>query len=150
MLKPDEGTNGAFMTKEVTFLNGIYNDMSLLINIACKVAAFLFRNSKKRLAVKLININCDKKCKILHHNFSNNLLRMLGASAISSKHQFIPSFQYINLIRMKQKRKFFLFTDLIRRKRVAKFEYHGYSHRYTRFSRCRRKLYSEKNRDSSD
>jgi len=53
-VKFDEGTNGAFTTKEVTFPNGIYNDIDELIdaiNIAykCRIT-FLFR--KKRLAVR--------------------------------------------------------------------------------------------------
>jgi len=86
--------NGVFMAKEVTFPNGIYNDIHELIdaiNTACKVAEshFYFEQQKASGGKVLISINCDEKCKMLHINFSDNLLRMLGfASAISSKHQF--------------------------------------------------------------
>jgi len=82
------------------------------INTAYKVVEshFYFEQQKTSGGKVLISINSDEKCKMLHHiNFSDKLLRMLGlASAISSKHNFIPSSRYVNLIRMKQKRKFFL------------------------------------------
>jgi len=40
-VKPDEGTNGAFTAKELTFPNGIYNDIHEFIDViitACKIA----------------------------------------------------------------------------------------------------------------
>jgi len=87
-VKLDESTNGAFTTKEVTFPNGIYNDIHELINainITCKVAESHFYFEQQKGGKVLIRINYDEKCKMLHHiNFSDNLLRMLGfASAIS-------------------------------------------------------------------
>jgi len=87
-----EDTNDAFTAKEVTFLNGIYNNIHELIdaiNIACKVAKsyFYFEQQKMSGGKVLININCDEKCKMVHYiNFSDNPLWMLSsASAISSK-----------------------------------------------------------------
>ena len=68
--------------------------ISLLMRLinAYKVAEshFYFEQRKASGDKILISINCDEKCKMLHHiNFSDNLLRMLGfASAISNKHKF--------------------------------------------------------------
>jgi len=94
-VKPDE-ENGAFTAKEVTFPNGIYNDIHEFIdaiNTACKIAEshFYFEQQKASDGDKvLISINCDEKYKMLHHiNFFDNFLRILDfASAIFSKYQF--------------------------------------------------------------
>ena len=93
--------------------------MSLLRRlISCvKMSNFYFEQQRASGGKIYISINCDKKCKMLRHiNFSDNLLRMLGFSAaISSKHQFYSKLA-INLISMRQKRKLFLLSDLIRRR----------------------------------
>ena len=96
-VNPDEETNGPFTAKEAPIPNGIYNDIHELIkaiNIACKEAEshFYFEQQSASGGKVYISINCDEKCKLLHHiNFSDNLLRMLGFSAaISGNHHFYP------------------------------------------------------------
>ena len=86
-----DSSNGPFMVKETLFPNGIYNDIYELIeaiNIACKNAEshFYFEQQRASGDKVYISINCDEKCKMLHHiNFSDNLLRTLGfPSAIST------------------------------------------------------------------
>jgi len=80
-----------------------------------KLANRIFISKQKASGDKvLISINCEK-CKMLHHiNFSDNLLQILDFASVLSSNlntNFIPSSQYVNLIQMKQKRKFFLLTD---------------------------------------
>ena len=79
-VKSDEETNGSFTAKEASFPNGIYNDIHELIkaiNIACKnvESHFYFEQQRAPGGKVYISINCDEKCKMLHHiNFSDNLL----------------------------------------------------------------------------
>ena len=91
--KPDKETNGPFTAKEASFPNGIYNSMSLLRQLISRKnveSYFYFEQQRTSDSKVYISINCDEKCKMLHHiNFSDNLLQMLGfLAAISSKHQF--------------------------------------------------------------
>ena len=86
-VKPDEETNDAFTTKEVAFPNGIYNDiqlMSLLMRLIPRINLpnrifminrYFYFKQKASDSKVLISINCDEKCKMLHHiNFFDNLL----------------------------------------------------------------------------
>ncbi|KYQ47382.1 hypothetical protein ALC60_13600 [Trachymyrmex zeteki] len=94
-VKPDKGTSGPFTAKEIAFPNGIYSDIYELIeaiNTACIKAEshFYFEQQKATGGKVCISVNCDEKCKMLHHiNFSDNLVRVLCfSSAISAKHAF--------------------------------------------------------------
>ena len=72
--------------KKLHFQMEFHNDIHELIkaiNIACKDAEshFYFEQQSASGGKVYISINCDEKCKMLHHiNFSDNLLRMLGFS----------------------------------------------------------------------
>jgi len=68
-VKPDEETNGPFTAKKALFPNGSYNDIHEVINIACKnVESHLYFEQQRASGGKVyININCDEKCKMLHH-----------------------------------------------------------------------------------
>ena len=69
--------------------------MRLIPRVKMPKDRIFISNSKKASGGKFfVSINCNEKCKMLHHiNFSDNLLRMLGFSAaISNKHQFYSKF----------------------------------------------------------